>query len=92
MYVSKEKAKQIIDEAHGMIWSDSFNGITFIHTRPKQITIDEGKRIISRALTIDYEDDDFLDYFHWKVYMNLLFIISNFLKRSPVYWIPNLVL
>lgn len=59
MYVSKEKAKQIIDEAPGMIWIDSFNGITFIHTKPKQISIDEGKRIISRALTIDYEDDDF---------------------------------
>ena len=24
MYVSKEKAKQIIDEAPGMIWVDSF--------------------------------------------------------------------
>ena len=59
MYVSKEKAKQIIDEAPGMIWVDSFNGITFIHTRPRQITIDEGKRIINKAVTVDYQDNDF---------------------------------
>lgn len=59
MYVSKEEAKKMIDSAQGKIWIDSFNGITFIHTRPKQITIDEGKRIISRASMIDYEDDDF---------------------------------
>lgn len=59
MYVSKEKAKQIIDEAHGMIWIDSFNGMTFIHTRPRQITIDEGKRIINKANTVDYQNNDF---------------------------------
>lgn len=59
MYVSKEKAKQIIDEAPGMIWIDCFNGITFIHTRPRQITIDEGKRIINKATTVDYQDNDF---------------------------------
>lgn len=59
MYVSKEKAKQIIDEAPGMIWVDSFNGITFIHTRPRQITIDEGKRIINKANMVDYQDNDF---------------------------------
>lgn len=59
MYVSKEKAKQIIDEAPGMIWIDSFNGITFIHTKPKQISVDEGKRIINKASTIDYLDNDF---------------------------------
>ena len=59
MYVSKEKARQIIDEASGMIWVDSFNGITFIHTRPRQITIDEGKRIINKANTVDYQDNDF---------------------------------
>lgn len=59
MYVSKERARQIIDEAHGMIWVDSFNGITFIHTRPRQITIDEGKRIINKANTVDYQDNDF---------------------------------
>lgn len=59
MYVSKEKAKQIIDEAPGMIWIDSFNGITFIHTRPRQITVDEGKRIINKANTVDYFDNDF---------------------------------
>lgn len=59
MYVSKEKAKQIIDEAPGMIWIDSFNGITFIHTKPKQISVDEGKRIINKASTVDYLDNDF---------------------------------
>ena len=59
MYVSKEKAKQLIDEAPGMIWIDFFNGITFIHTRPRQITIDEGKRIINKATTVDYQDNDF---------------------------------
>lgn len=59
MYVSKEKAKQIIDEAPGMIWIDSFNGMTFIHTRPRQITIDEGKRIINKAAIVDYQDNDF---------------------------------
>ena len=26
MYVSKEEAKKMIDEAPGMIWIDSFNG------------------------------------------------------------------
>ena len=59
MYVSKEKAKQIIDEAPGMIWIDSFNGMSFIHTRPRQITIDEGKRIINKANTVDYQNNDF---------------------------------
>ena len=59
MSVSKEKAKQIIDEAPGMIWIDSFNGMTFIHTRPRQITIDEGKRIINKANTVDYQNNDF---------------------------------
>lgn len=53
MFVDKEEAKKMIDEAPGMIWIDSFNGVTFIHTRPKQITIDEGKRIINKADTVD---------------------------------------
>ena len=43
MYVSKEKAKQIIDEAPGMIWIDSFNGMTFIN----------------KANTVDYQNNDF---------------------------------
>lgn len=59
MYVDKEVAKRIIDETPGKIWIDSFNGITFIHTRPRQITVDEGKRIINKANTIDYQDNDF---------------------------------
>ena len=49
MYISKEEAKRLIDEAPGKIWLDSFNGITYIHTKPKQITPDEGKRIINKA-------------------------------------------
>lgn len=49
MYISKEEAKRLIDEAPGKIWLDSFNGITFIHAKPKQITPDEGKRIINKA-------------------------------------------
>ena len=59
MFVDKEEAKKMIDEAPGMIWIDSFNGVTFIHTRPKQITIDEGKIIINKADTVDYQDNDF---------------------------------
>ena len=59
MFVDKEEAKNMFDEAPGMIWIDSFNGVTFIHTRPKQITIDEGKRIINKADTVDYQDNDF---------------------------------
>ena len=59
MYVSKEKAKQIIDEAPGMIWVDSFNGVTFIHTKPKQISLDEGKQMINNAANVDYQNNDF---------------------------------
>ena len=59
MYVSKERAKEIIDEAPGKIWIDSFNGVTFIHTKPKQISLDEGKNMINRASVVDYEDNDF---------------------------------
>ena len=59
MYVSKEEAKRIIDKAPGKIWIDSFNGITFIHTIPRQISVDEGKRMINKAVTVDYEDNDF---------------------------------
>lgn len=59
MFVSKEEAKKIIDKAPGKIWIDSFNGITFIHTKPKQISADEGKNMINKALTVDYQDNDF---------------------------------
>lgn len=59
MFVNKEEAKKMIDEAPGMIWIDSFNGITFIHTRPKQITVNEGKRIINKASSINYQNNDF---------------------------------
>lgn len=59
MFVSKEEAKKIIDKTPGKIWIDSFNGITFIHTKPKQISADEGKNMINKALTVDYQDNDF---------------------------------
>ena len=59
MYVSKEKAKQIIDEAPGMIWVDSFNGVTFIHTKPKQISLDEGKQMINKADSVNFQNNDF---------------------------------
>ena len=59
MFVSKEEAKKRIDDAPGMILMDSFNGVTYIHTRPRQITIDEGKRIINKATMVDYQDNDF---------------------------------
>ena len=61
MFVSKEEAKKMIDAAPGKIWIDSFSGITFIHTKPKAISRDEGKRIINKASTIDYMDNDFFD-------------------------------
>lgn len=59
---SKEEAKRMIDSAQGKIWIDSFNGITFIHTKPKQISADEGKRIINKASTVDYLDNDFFGH------------------------------
>ena len=58
MYVSKEMAKKIIDEAPEKIWIDSFNGLTFIHTKPRQISIDEGKNMINNASTVDYQDNE----------------------------------
>ena len=62
MFVSKEKAKKMIDDAHGKIWIDSFNGVTFIHTKPKEISVDEGKKIINKASNIDYLDNDFFGH------------------------------
>ena len=58
MYVSKEEAKKMSDEAPGKIWIDSFNGLTFIHTKPRQISIDEGKNMINNASTVDYQDNE----------------------------------
>ena len=49
MFVSKEEAKKMIDAAPGKIWIDSFNNITFVHTVPKQIKKNEGKKIIGLA-------------------------------------------
>lgn len=62
MYVSKEEAKQMIDEAPGKIWVDAFNNVTFIHTKSKEISVDEGKRIINKASNIDYLDNDFFGH------------------------------
>ena len=62
MYVSKEEAKKIIDKAPGQIWIDSFNGVTFIHTKPRQINADEGKMMINKAATVDYFDNDFFGH------------------------------
>ena len=62
MYVSKEEAKRIIDSTQGKIWIDSFNGITFVHTKPKEISIDEGRRIINKASTVDFLDNDFFGH------------------------------
>ena len=59
MYVSKEEAKKIIDKAPGKIWIDTFSDITFVHTKPKMITIEEGKEILGKASTIDFQDNDF---------------------------------
>lgn len=59
MFVSKEEAKKIIDKAPGKIWIDSFNNVTFIHTKPRQISVDEGKNMINSASTVDYQDNDF---------------------------------
>lgn len=43
MYVSKEKAKQIIDEAPGMIWIDSFNGMTLFIQDQDKLLLMRGK-------------------------------------------------
>lgn len=59
MFVSKEEAKRIIDNAPGKIWVDSFDNLTFIHTKPRQISLDEGKRMINSASTVDYQNNDF---------------------------------
>lgn len=58
MFVDKETAKKIIDEAPGKIWVDSFNGLTFIHTKPRQISVDEGKNMINNASIVDYQDNE----------------------------------
>ncbi len=62
MFVSKEEAKKIIDDAPGKIWVDAFSNVTFIHTKPKEISIDEGKKIINKASTVDYLDNDFFGH------------------------------
>ncbi len=62
MFVSKEEAKKMIDDTPGKIWVDAFSNVTFIHTKPKEISIDEGKKIINKASTVDYLDNDFFGH------------------------------
>lgn len=60
MYVTKEMAKRIIDETPGdIVWIDTFDCITYVHTKPLRINKKESKRIIHKASEIDYEDNDF---------------------------------
>ena len=62
MFVSKEEAKKMIDDTPGKIWVDAFSNVTFIHTKPKEISIDEGKKIINKASTVDYLDNEFFGH------------------------------
>ena len=82
MYVDKEEAKKMIDESSGKIWIDSFNGITFIHTRPKNITVDEGKRIINKASTIDYQNNDFFELFSLEGVQEFMIHNIKFIRLS----------
>ena len=59
MYVSKETAKKMIDEAQGLIWIDTVDTVTYVHTKPARINKTESKRIIHNASGINYEDNDF---------------------------------
>lgn len=59
MYVSKETAKKMIDETQGLIWIDTIDTVTYIHTKPVKINKIESKQIIHRASDINYEDNDF---------------------------------
>ena len=59
MYVDKETAKKMIDQAQGLIWIDTIDMVTYVHTKPAKINKTESKRIIRKASEIDYEDNDF---------------------------------
>ena len=60
MYVTKEVAKQIIDNApYDLVWVDTFDCITYVHTKPLKINKKESKKIIHKASSLDYEDNDF---------------------------------
>lgn len=59
MFVTKEKAKELIDKAPGKIWIDSFDNITFVHTVPRTIGVRESCQMISMADIVDYQDNDF---------------------------------
>lgn len=59
MYVDKETAKKMIDQAQGLIWIDTIDTVTYVHTKPAKINKTESKRIIRKASEIDYEDNDF---------------------------------
>lgn len=80
MYVSKEEAKKMIDAAPGKIWVDAFNNVTFIHTKPKEISVDEGKKIINNASTVDYLDNDFFGHLYLEGIQTQMLHNIKFLK------------
>lgn len=60
MYVSKDVAKRIIDESpYDLVWIDTVDCITYVHTKPLRIDKKESKKFIHRASDIDYEDNNF---------------------------------
>lgn len=90
MYISKEDAKKMIDNAPGKIWVDSFNGITFIHTKPTQISKAEGCSLINLSGTIDYQDNDFfgllsLNGIQEMMVHNIRFPIGTILLKQSMY-------
>lgn len=56
MYVSKETAKKMIDEAQGLIWIDTIDTVTYVHTKPARINKIESKRIIHNAFKIIFQN------------------------------------
>lgn len=59
MYISKEEAKKMIDEAPGeMLWVDKFNRISYIHTRPEKIKKEDGVRMVCKADNINCENNE----------------------------------
>lgn len=58
--VSKEKAKQLIDESPcDMVLITTVNTITFQHTRNKKVKKRNGEALINKAKEIKYQDNDF---------------------------------
>lgn len=60
MYVSKEVAKRLIDESPcELVWIDTIDTVTYVHTKPLRINKKDSKKIIHKASSFDYEDNDF---------------------------------